>query len=85
LNASKQKYNEAGKMLPHQQTTNINLNARLRASTNNRIEFLNFDEIHFSDATYTPVDLSNTHIRLMVEKIAITDHEAKHQKLLNQG
>ena len=30
-------------------------------------------------------DTPNNHIRLMVEKIAILDHEAKHQKLLNKG
>jgi len=85
LNAPKPKYREDGKMLPHQQTTNINLNARLRAGTNNRIEFLKFDELQFGDATYKPMDLTNNHIRLMVEKIAILDHEAKHQKLLNKG
>ena len=84
LNTPKMKFNEAGKMLPHQQTTNINLNARLRASTNNHIEFLKFDEIQFGDATDKLTDLNNNCIRLLVEKIVILDHEVNRQTLLNK-
>jgi hypothetical protein len=85
LKAPKPKHDEAGKMLPHQQFTNINLNSRLRASTDNCIEFLKFDELQFGDATYKTIDLNNSHMRLMIEKIAILDHEINHQKLLNKG
>jgi hypothetical protein len=38
LDAPKAKYNEAGKMHPGLQTTNIIMNARLQSSDNNRIE-----------------------------------------------
>jgi len=85
LNAPNPKYNEKGKMQPHQQTTNINLKARLVASINNRIEVLKFDKLQFGDVTYKIMDLNNNHIRLMVEKIAILDHEANHLTLLNKG
>lgn len=84
LYAPKPKYNEAGKMLPHQQTTNIKVNACLCAATNNCIGFLEFNELQFGDVTCKTIDLNNKNIRLMVEKIAIFDHVANHQKLLNR-
>jgi hypothetical protein len=85
LYAPEPKYNEKGKMHPHQQTTNINLKARLDASINNRIEVLKFDKLQFGDVIYKITDLNNNYIRLMVEKIVILDHEANHLKLLNKG
>lgn len=84
LRAPEPKFNEAGKMLPHQQTTNINMHAKLRASSSNRIEVLAFDELKIGDATYTPENLNNNRLRLLIEKIAILDHAIKHQKLLNR-
>jgi hypothetical protein len=83
LKAPKPKYNQDGKMIPHQQTTNINVHNELQASSNNRIEFLEFNELQFGGATYKLDDLENNHIRLLVEKMAIQDHVAKHLKLLN--
>jgi hypothetical protein len=68
LDAPKAKYNEAGKMLSGQQTTNIIMNARQQSSDNNRIEILKFNELQFGDATYFPNDLADTQSRLLVEK-----------------
>jgi hypothetical protein len=83
LDTPKAKYNEAGKMLPGQQTTNITMNGRQQSSDNSRIEILKFNELQVGDANYLHNDLADTQSRLLVEKIAIVDHAAKHQKLLN--
>jgi hypothetical protein len=76
LRAPKPKFNENGKMLPHQQTTNIKMHEKLQASRN-CIEFLKFDRLQFGDATYTYNDLKNHHIRLLVEKMATCGETSK--------